>query len=130
MSSSPFPVTYPFPVSYLAMTLFGLSAMLDSGQHDDITVEDVKRHSRGGDLLKFLRDRNGGSFAMGIAEGNEFGRWYAKQIADKCEATDGRERRKYGIENRGLCLLISYTAEIVQNGDAIARSLMGTRESK
>jgi hypothetical protein len=27
---------------------------------------------------------------------------------------DGRERRKYAIQNRGLCLLISYTDEIIQ----------------
>jgi len=105
------------------MMLFGLSAMLDSGKHDDISVDDVKRHSRTGDLLTFLRDRNGGSFAMGIDESNpEFARWYAKQISDNCAAMSGRERRKYAIQNRGLCLLISYTAEIIQQGEVRARA--------
>jgi hypothetical protein len=104
-----------FPISYLAMVLFGLSAMLDTGKHDNITIDEVKRHSLNGNLLKFLRERNGGSFAMGITDGNpEFGKWYEAQIADNCKAMDGRERRKYDIQNRGLCLLVSYTAEIIQ----------------
>jgi hypothetical protein len=111
----------PFHISYLAMMLFSLSAMLDSGQHDGITIDDVKRHARAGDLIKFLQDCNGGSFAMGITESNpEFGKWYVQQICDNCKAMEGRERRKYGIQNRGLCLLISYTAEIIQQGKQIS----------
>jgi hypothetical protein len=105
-----------YPISYLAMVLFGLSAMLDTGKHDDITFDEVKRQSSSGNLLKFLRERNGGSFASGITDGDPaFGEWYEAQIADNCKAMDGRERRKYAIQNRGLCLLISYTAEILQS---------------
>ena len=35
----------PFHISYLSMMLFGLSSMLDTGKHDDITFDDVKRHA-------------------------------------------------------------------------------------
>lgn len=63
--------------------------------------------------------RNGGSFAMNLHEVRPgFARWYVEQIADNCKAMGGRERRKYGIERRGLCLLISYTAEILQTDKA------------
>jgi hypothetical protein len=61
----------------------------------------------GCDILKVYKDHgisggNGGSFAMGIAESNQdFGKWYK---AENCKVMDGRERRKYGIQNRGLCL--------------------------
>lgn len=102
------------------MMLFGLSSMLDTGNHDGITFEDVKRHAREGDLLDFLKTRAGGRFAMNLHEAQpEFGRWYVNQIANNCDAMEGRERRKYGIERRGLCLLISYTAEIIQQGENI-----------
>jgi hypothetical protein len=37
-------------------------------------------------------------------------------ISGNCRAMEGSERRKYGIENNGICLLISYTAEILQHG--------------
>ena len=45
--------------------------------------------------------------------------WYVARLKDNCEVMEGRERRKYGIESRGLCLLISYTAEIIQGGTGI-----------
>jgi hypothetical protein len=108
----------PYHVSSLAMMLFGLSAMLDTGEHDDITIEEVKRRASDGDLLDFLKTRAGGSFAMNLHEAHPgFARWYVAQIAENCGVMAGRERRKYGIERRGLCLLVSYTAEIIQQGD-------------
>jgi hypothetical protein len=111
--------TPPFPVSHLTMVLFGLSAMLDTGKHDDITIADVKRHSRAGDLLKFLHDHNGVPFDMGITDHDPgFAQWYTAKIEDLCGV---RERRTYAIENRGLCLLISLTAEIIQQGDDIKK---------
>jgi hypothetical protein len=39
-----------------------------------------------------------------------------EEISGNCRATETSERRKYGIDNNGLCLLISYTAEILQAG--------------
>lgn len=108
--------TPPYPVSLLALVLFGLSAMLDTGKHDDITFDEVKRHSLQGDLLDFLKARAGGYFASNFADTvPNFSKWYTAQIADNCTAMEGRERRKYGVETRGLCLLISYTAEIIQS---------------
>lgn len=107
-----------FASSSLAMVIFSLSHMLDTGEHDAITLEQVKRHARAGSLIAFLKECNGGSFAQGLFDVRiEFGRWWEEQIAENCDAMDGSERRKYGIEKRGLCLLISYTAEIIQHGD-------------
>jgi hypothetical protein len=66
-------------------------------------------------LLEFLKERNGGSATWGITDAHPaFAKWYSGQIADNCRSMAGRETRKYGIEKRGLCLLISYTAEIIQ----------------
>ena len=107
----------PYSMACMAMVLFGLSCLLDSGNADDITLEDVKAHARDGDLIQFLTEKAGGSFGDGFldAPGWEgFSAWYVERIRENCHAMDGRERRKYGIENRGICLLISYTAEILQ----------------
>jgi hypothetical protein len=110
----------PYPISFIAMILFGLSAMLDTGKHDDITLNDVKEHASKSDLIEFLNRRAGGKFEMGICEMHPaFARWYVQNIQDNCTAMSGRERRKYAIENRGLCLLISYTAELLQGSKQI-----------
>jgi len=113
----------PFHVSSLAMVLFGLSSMLDSGDCDDITLEDVKSRARNGTLLDYLKERGGDTMTTGLLERNEeFAAWYAAQILENIETMDGEERRKYGIQNRYLCLLISYTAEIIQHGKGFSLS--------
>jgi|SRR5579872_3690664 len=109
----------PYLMSALAMIFFGLSHMLDSGNCDDITLEEVKQHAREDDLIAFLTEKAGGVFASGFLEGAEnagLAKWYVEQIRENCDAMEGRERRKYGIRHRGICLLISYTAEIMQHG--------------
>lgn len=108
----------PFHMSSVAMVLFGLSALADSGKTDGITIKEVRDHTYAGDLIEFLTEKSGGIFASGFLEASsqkEFRAWYVEQIRDNCKAMEGRERRKYGIQNRGICLLISYTAEIVQH---------------
>jgi hypothetical protein len=113
----------PFPISYLTLMLFHLSSMLDSGKHDDISLEEVKEHVRVGDLIPFLDNRarqEEDTFDNGFSEAEPaFVDWYVARLKDNCEVMEGRERRKYGIESRGLCLLISYTAEMIQRGNDI-----------
>jgi hypothetical protein len=98
------------------MMLFGLSSMLDSGQYDNITFQDVKRHSHDGDLIPFLKERAGGFFASNIFDAHpNFSKWFTEEIAKNCIRMHNNERRKYGVQQRGLCLLVSYTAEILQS---------------
>ncbi len=108
----------PYPISLIANVLFGISALLDDGRLDDLTFDDVKRHAELGSLIEFLKEKGGGYFASNLFDMTpNFRKWYSKMIADNCWAMDGRERRKYGLENRGVCLLISYTAEIIQTSE-------------
>ena len=97
--------------------------MLDSGKHDDISLKDVKEHLDAGDLIQFLNRRakqDDGTFDNGFSEAEPtFIDWYLARLKDNAKVLEGRERRKYGIESRGLCLLISYTAEIIQVGTGI-----------
>jgi hypothetical protein len=113
----------PFPISYLTLMIFNLSSMLDSGKHDDISLEEVKQHIDVGDLITFLNKRaeqEADTFDNGFSVVEPtFINWYVARLKDNCEVMDGRERRKYGVESRGLCLLISYTAEIIQGGTGI-----------
>lgn len=91
--------------------------MIDGGDNDHVTLEDVKRRAADGTLIDYLTKLGGGTFASGFLKGKpQFSAWYVEKIADNCMAMNGREG-KYGIRNRGLCLLFSYTAEIMQQGD-------------
>ena len=57
------------------MMLFGLSALLDSGKRDSISLDDVKRHAIKGDLIPFLYEQANFKFDMGFTESDpEFAR--------------------------------------------------------
>ena len=110
------PDTEPFPIYLISQVLFGLSMISDEEKYDHITINEVKYHAKRGDLIPFLKASAGGYFASNnLDQFPKFTFWYTDQIAALCHTMDGRERRKYGIENRGISLLISYTAEILQS---------------
>jgi hypothetical protein len=116
----------PYPIYCLTMILFGLSVLMDEGDCDDVTLDEVKEHAKKGDLIAFLTEKGGGVFASGFLESPdwaEFVHWYENEIAAQCHSMHGRERRKYAIQNRGICLLISYTAELIQQAKDITLRL-------
>jgi hypothetical protein len=121
-----FTVKPPYHISSMAMILFGLSNLADSGTTDDITVAQVKKHVYDGDLIDFLTEKGGGVFGNGLLKSSSqkgFADWYVGRIRDLCVSMEGRERRKYAIQKRGICLLISYTAEIIQEGKDLTLQL-------
>jgi len=45
-----------------------------------------------------------------------FVRYYHEQMHQMYDGYAGNERRKWGIENYGLCILLAWTNEIIQHG--------------
>lgn len=96
----------------LTLLILNLSALIDSGADEGTTIEEVEQHIEAGDLFPWLaqrfsrldlslhRDRSDREINDGLSEilGG-----YA-----------GQERRKWGIENNGICLLLSWTNELIQ----------------
>jgi hypothetical protein len=108
----------PYSISNLANIIFGLSMLADEGLK--VPISDVKQHADAGDLWEYLMGVDSSkNLSFGILSGHEwadFRAWYLEEIRAQCRSMEGRERRKCGIENNGICLLISYTAEIMQAG--------------
>ena len=97
-----------------------LNSMLDTGRHDTITVAEIRQHIEDGSILRFIRERGGKDIDLSIlldagTYGN-FEAFYVSYLQSICGAYAGNERRKWGVENRGLCLLIAWTNEIIQQG--------------
>jgi len=103
-------------VTYLTMLILCLNALIDGGKHDDITLDDIKDHIDDGTVLDFINQRCAGDIDLTWAN-EDFKKWYVPRLQDILGGYRGRERRKWGIENKGLCLLLAWTNEIVQQGD-------------
>lgn len=106
--------------SALTLLILELNHLVDTGRYDGITLAEVKSHIRAGDVLQFLRDRTGddSDFSMFLDAGGYqgFDRFYSTYLQSILDAYGGKERRKWRVENRGLCLLIAWTNEIIQQG--------------
>lgn len=106
--------------SALTLLILHLNSLLDSGKYDNITVDEVKRHIDDGSILRFLRQRAGSDIDLSIhldtATYGNFEEFYVSYLQAILGGYSGYERRKWGVENKGLCLLIAWTNEIIQQG--------------
>ena len=91
-----------------------VNAALDSGGYDDLPMQEVSQHIEAGDVVPWLKGRVLEADLSLLTE--QIANEYQAGLADIYGGYAGNERRKWGVENRGLCLLIAWTAELIQRG--------------
>jgi hypothetical protein len=108
-------------MNHIALTLLilQLNKLLDSGECDSISIDEVHAHIDDGTILKFLKERGGNKIDLGSHLTNSFGdfeKFYVQHLQSLYDAYAGDERRKWGVEKKGVCLLLAWTNEILQQG--------------
>jgi hypothetical protein len=92
-----------------------LNSAVDYGKASGITPEEVYAHTEIGDLVEHLQDRLGIQFS-GVRPGVEQNKYFIEELRYLRSIVRGREGRKLGAENNGICVLIAYITEIIQSG--------------
>ncbi len=96
-----------------------LNVLIDTGLYDAISLKDVKVHIVKGDVLEYLSDLAGTDIDLSIhlesAAYGDFPAWYTERMQSMHNAYSGDERRKFGIERRGLCLLLAWTLSLCRS---------------
>ena len=100
-------------LSGLTGFLFEINAAIDTGKHADVSVDEVEDHIEQGDLLEFLRNRLADDVDLSMIDAEREAALTA-WLFDIFGGNKGRESRKWGVRNSGLCLLVAWTAELVQ----------------
>jgi hypothetical protein len=85
---------------------------IDTGKYDSLTTDEVHRHADAGTIPAFLVDRFGTDLDLSMIERSDWDE-ISERWAGISNAVDSR--RKFGVENRGVCLLMAYTLECLQN---------------
>lgn len=95
-----------------------LSYLLD--KDESCSLQEVKRHIEDKDVIGWLEQK----YPFGSEKGLDFSlfkeshREYIHESLYKIlGGYDGQERRKWGIENNGLALLVSWSIEVVRDID-------------
>jgi hypothetical protein len=95
----------------LIYLISSLNHLVDHGF--DATIVEVHDHVEGGNLFAWLRRKFTGHIDLspiGSASEQEI----MEGLQDIFGGYGGYERRKFGVQNSGLCLLIAWLAELAQ----------------
>ena len=102
-------------LSELTFLILNLNSLVDGGYHEGVPMEEAKTHIDRGDVFDWLSQKFAGHIDLSIypANGKTRGE-ITKGLQDILGGNSGRERRKWGVENNGICLLIAWVNELVQ----------------
>ena len=104
----------------LTLLILEINRLIDSGNCTDITIEDAHTAIVEKRIIPFLSEaaQDSVSFSLYGPDGpyRDFVEYYHEEMHNLHCCHAGDERRKWGIENLGLCLLLAWTNEIIQQG--------------
>ena len=104
----------------LAGLIISINHLIDTGKYNDISLNDIKIEIEKGTVLQYLQDKAKDDIDLSIILNGTtypgFEEFYIDNLQRICNVGSGNERRKWGIENLGLCLLLAWTNEIIQQG--------------
>lgn len=97
----------------LTILILGLNAAIDRGHKAD--WDETKIHIKAGDVFSWLKTKD---FSIDLSYYNEGRACIAEEISQEWQSIyhgyDGEERKKWGVQNNGLNLLLAWTNEIIQ----------------
>lgn len=107
-------------VTYLTLLILQVNSLIDSGKYSDISIEDIHEAIEEKRVLRFLKERVGKdidlSLHLGETSNNGFEKFFENQLYQIYGGYAGQERRKWGVSNFGLSLVLAWTNEIIQVG--------------
>ncbi len=99
--------------SMLTYLLFELNSCVDGWGSDALSIEQVKKHVASGDVFQFLSARFDGHVDLSLMDAQQI-EILVRNLQDLELALGGQDRRKFGVEKSGLCLLLAWTVELLQ----------------
>jgi hypothetical protein len=94
--------------------IFEVNHLLDSKEHrDTLSFAEARKAAEEGRVIKLLREKYPGEIDLSLFD-DEREASFNEKIADIAGGLYNRERRKTGVENNGLNLLLAYGIELLQ----------------
>lgn len=104
----------------LTLLILELNHLIDTKKYDDIKINEVYKWIDDENIIPSLADRaaNDADLSLYGEEGpySNFAKFYHQKMKAIADGYAGDHRRKWGVENLGLCLLLAWTNELIQQG--------------
>jgi len=108
-------------VTALTLLILHINHLIDTGKYNDISIEDVHHAIESKRVLKFLKERAGNDIDLSVHLNKntygDFETYYEEKLNDIYSAYKGYENKKWGVSRLGLCVLLAWTNEIIQQGE-------------
>lgn len=102
-------------LTHLTFLIIGLNSLIDGGLHEGISIAEAEDAIRSGTVFTWLREKFQKNIDLSLYEANADAR---EAISEEWQALlggyEGSEGRKWGVRNNGICLLLAWTNELVQ----------------
>lgn len=110
-------------ITALTGLILQINKVIDSGKHNDITITEIHNAINSQELLRFIQKKCDKDIDLSIhldsSAYSNFEKHYEEKMNQIYNAYAGDERRKWGVENLGLCLVLAWTNEIIQWGEGV-----------
>ncbi len=95
----------------LTYLILEINMLIDTGKYMDISIAEIEKEIEKGTVLEFIAKRGEGDIDLSIIIQTNtfpyFKEFYAEKLQSIYGAYAGNERRKWGVQNSGLCLLLA-----------------------
>ena len=115
-------IEYIPEIKHIVLTslILHINHVIDTKKYDDISVDEVYGWIKAKIILPSLASRVGDdidlSLFLNTDHYSDFVTYYHEELSRYYDAYGGDHRRKWGVENLGLCLLVAWTNEMIQQG--------------
>jgi hypothetical protein len=110
-------------ITALTGLILQVNKLIDSGEYNNISISDVHDAIDSQRLLRFIKEKCGRDVDFSIyfesTAYGDFEGYYEEKMNQLYNAYAGEERRKWGVEKLGLCLVLAWTNEIIQQGKGL-----------
>lgn len=107
-------------VNALYSVLKDINVLIDSGKYDKESIADMRKRMEDRTVFAWLRERpeiDTSALAGGVY--GDFEVWYSDGLERMCSGYAGDELRKWGLKNRGLCVLLAWTLALIEMGEGV-----------
>jgi len=110
----------------LTQLIFDLNHLIDSGLHQGISIDEVHQHIDDGDVFSWLEAKFPDEMRYNINKHfPEVSAEIGANLKASHDAYAGSEDRKMGVSNNGICLLLAWLNDLIQQRRWIDRRVAG-----
>lgn len=104
----------------LTLLILEFTHLIDTGKYKHITIDEIHIQIENKNIIKYLCQETArdSDFSMFTEDGpySEYIAYYSQQMHQLYMGYAGDEERKWGIKKSGLCLLVAWTNQLIQQG--------------